>query len=64
MVLNEDCLTITGFEGYCVARATHSVSHGTWYFEVKFISQPSGSHTRIGWSQADGNIFTFVAEKT
>ncbi|VDM57953.1 unnamed protein product [Angiostrongylus costaricensis] len=44
-------LTVTGFEGYRVARATHAVAKGTWYFEVNFLKQPEGSHVRIGWSQ-------------
>lgn len=35
-----------------MARATHSVSHGRWFFEVEFVSQPSDSHIRIGWAQA------------
>uniref|UniRef100_A0A183HFV4 B30.2/SPRY domain-containing protein n=1 Tax=Onchocerca flexuosa TaxID=387005 RepID=A0A183HFV4_9BILA len=50
--LSEDRLSVSGFEGYSVIRATHSVSHGTWYFEVIFTAQPPGSHIRIGWSQA------------
>ncbi|VDN31587.1 unnamed protein product [Gongylonema pulchrum] len=50
--LSEDRLSVSGFEGYCVARATHPVSHGTWYFEVIFTAQPPDSHIRIGWSQA------------
>ncbi|VDK43076.1 unnamed protein product [Anisakis simplex] len=52
--LSEDRLSLTGFEGYCVARATHAVAHGTWYYEVMFTSQPANSHIRIGWSQALG----------
>ncbi|ULU07593.1 hypothetical protein L5515_015076 [Caenorhabditis briggsae] len=43
--------TITGFEGYAMARASHGVSKGTWYFEVNFDEQPEDSHIRIGWSQ-------------
>ncbi|VDD91755.1 unnamed protein product [Enterobius vermicularis] len=50
--LSDDRLTVTGFEGYRVARATHSVSHGSWHYEVTFVSQPEDSHIRIGWSQA------------
>ncbi|KAI1727461.1 set1/Ash2 histone methyltransferase complex subunit ash-2 [Ditylenchus destructor] len=49
--LSDDRFTITGFEGYSMARATHGVSRGSWYFEIDFVSQPSDSHTRIGWSQ-------------
>uniref|UniRef100_A0A915BW96 B30.2/SPRY domain-containing protein n=1 Tax=Parascaris univalens TaxID=6257 RepID=A0A915BW96_PARUN len=50
--LSDDRLAVTGFEGYCIARATHAVSHGTWYYEVVFTSQPPESHIRIGWSQS------------
>ncbi|KJH47899.1 hydroxyacylglutathione hydrolase [Dictyocaulus viviparus] len=49
--VSDDQLTVTGFEGYRVARATHAVAKGTWYFEVNFLKQPEGSHVRIGWSQ-------------
>nr|CDJ88057.1 SPla RYanodine receptor SPRY and Beta-lactamase domain containing protein [Haemonchus contortus] len=49
--VSDDQLTVTGFEGYRVARATHSVAKGTWYFEVNFLKQPDDSHIRIGWSQ-------------
>ncbi|WKX94959.1 hypothetical protein Q1695_011870 [Nippostrongylus brasiliensis] len=49
--VSDDQLTVTGFEGYRVARATHSVAKGTWYFEVNFLKQPEDSHIRIGWSQ-------------
>uniref|UniRef100_A0A914ES74 B30.2/SPRY domain-containing protein n=1 Tax=Acrobeloides nanus TaxID=290746 RepID=A0A914ES74_9BILA len=56
--LESDKLTITGFEGYAVARATHSVSHGKWYYEVEFYRQSKETssspeaHVRIGWAQA------------
>uniref|UniRef100_A0A8R1HWG1 B30.2/SPRY domain-containing protein n=1 Tax=Caenorhabditis japonica TaxID=281687 RepID=A0A8R1HWG1_CAEJA len=43
--------SVTGFEGYAMARASHGVSKGTWYFEVYFDDQPDDSHVRIGWSQ-------------
>ncbi|CAB3403842.1 unnamed protein product [Caenorhabditis bovis] len=46
------CWLVTGHEGYAMARATHGVTKGTWYFEVKFEEQPAESHIRIGWSQA------------
>jgi len=49
--LAEDRLTVTGDQGYVVARSTHSVMYGKWYFEVEFLSQPEGSHARIGWCQ-------------
>lgn len=34
-----------------MARATHSVSYGRWYYEVELLSQPGDSHIRIGWAQ-------------
>ncbi|CAJ0565655.1 unnamed protein product, partial [Mesorhabditis spiculigera] len=49
--MHDDQMTVTGHEGYCVARASHSVAKGTWYFEVNFLKQPGESHVRIGWSQ-------------
>uniref|UniRef100_A0A914ECQ1 B30.2/SPRY domain-containing protein n=1 Tax=Acrobeloides nanus TaxID=290746 RepID=A0A914ECQ1_9BILA len=58
--LGSDLLTITGNEGYSTALATHSVSHGKWYYEVEFLRQPpvlvpmaatDTSHIRIGWAQ-------------
>jgi Set1/Ash2 histone methyltransferase complex subunit ASH2 len=52
--LGDDRMTVTGFEGYSVVRATHGVSQGTFYFEVNFYSQPVNSHVRIGWSQSLG----------
>ena len=52
--LAADLLTMTGDAGYCVARATHSIMYGKWYYEVELIEQPPGSHTRIGWAQSDG----------
>lgn len=54
--VSDDQLTVTGFEGYRVARATHSVAKGTWYFEVNFLKQPEDSHVRIGWSQPLGEL--------
>ncbi|CAI2328353.1 unnamed protein product [Caenorhabditis sp. 36 PRJEB53466] len=42
---------VTGFEGYAMARASHGISKGTWYFEVNFDEQPGNSAIRIGWSQ-------------
>ncbi|CAA19468.1 B30.2/SPRY domain-containing protein [Caenorhabditis elegans] len=48
--------SITGFEGYSMARASHGVSKGTWYFEVNFDDQPDDSHIRIGWSQSYASL--------
>uniref|UniRef100_A0AC34QCP0 B30.2/SPRY domain-containing protein n=1 Tax=Panagrolaimus sp. JU765 TaxID=591449 RepID=A0AC34QCP0_9BILA len=49
--LSEDRLSVTGDQGYIVARGTHPVMFGKWYFEVEFLEQPEGSHARIGWGQ-------------
>ncbi|GMT16788.1 hypothetical protein PFISCL1PPCAC_8085, partial [Pristionchus fissidentatus] len=49
--LSDDHLSITGHEGYSVARATHSVAAGKWYFEVQFTKAPPDSAVRIGWAQ-------------
>ncbi|KAI6174635.1 B30.2/SPRY domain-containing protein [Aphelenchoides bicaudatus] len=49
--LDSDGLTVTGNGGYAMARATHPVSYGRWYYEVEFLTQPGDSHIRIGWAQ-------------
>ncbi|KAH8865739.1 Set1/Ash2 histone methyltransferase complex subunit ASH2 [Schistosoma japonicum] len=54
--VHESQLSVTGEKGYCMARATHSVNSGTWYFEAAITDQPEGSATRIGWSQMYGNL--------
>ncbi|CAF1162961.1 unnamed protein product [Rotaria sordida] len=56
--LNDDRLTITGDKGYCSVRSTHSVSHGTWYYEVTITSMLSDTATRIGWAQHLANLQT------
>uniref|UniRef100_A0A915MGI9 Zinc finger PHD-type domain-containing protein n=1 Tax=Meloidogyne javanica TaxID=6303 RepID=A0A915MGI9_MELJA len=52
LILDADNLTLTGCDGYSSVRATHSVGHGKWYFEMEFLSQPGDSHVRVGWAQA------------
>lgn len=52
--LTEDRLQVTGEKGYSVIRATHGVSEGAYFYEVKFLDQPEPSHARIGWSQSLG----------
>lgn len=32
--LSSDRMSVTGDKGYCMARASHGVRHGTWYYEV------------------------------
>ncbi|KAG8190783.1 hypothetical protein JTE90_005819 [Oedothorax gibbosus] len=54
--VSEDRLSITGEKGYCMARATHGVNRGTWYFECTIDDFPDGAATRLGWSQALANL--------
>eukprot|EP01147_Barroeca_monosierra_P010685 gene10685-2784_t len=63
--LAHDSLTITGYKGYAMARATQGVARGHWYYEVelgigntendtqKETRQP---HWRIGWAQRHGAL--------
>ena len=37
-----------------MAKATHGVWEGHWYFEV--VLNQSVGHTRIGWSQISGDL--------
>ncbi|XP_046859860.1 set1/Ash2 histone methyltransferase complex subunit ASH2-like [Xenia sp. Carnegie-2017] len=54
--MSEDRLSVTGDKGYSMARATHGVNRGNWFFEVTVEDMPAGSASRIGWSQLYGNL--------
>ncbi|KAL5018512.1 hypothetical protein ScPMuIL_004234 [Solemya velum] len=54
--ISDERLTVTGEKGYSMVRATHGVHHGGWYFEVSVDEMPTDTATRIGWSQALGNL--------
>ncbi|XP_076326631.1 set1/Ash2 histone methyltransferase complex subunit ASH2-like isoform X9 [Tachypleus tridentatus] len=54
--ISDDRLSVTGEKGYCMVRATHGVKKGTWYFECTIEDMAEGSATRLGWSQALGNL--------
>ena len=43
-----------GYRGYRMVRATHGVSSGSWYFEVRVNTPLNGEdgHTRLGWCAA------------
>ncbi|XP_063995208.1 set1/Ash2 histone methyltransferase complex subunit ASH2 isoform X2 [Diachasmimorpha longicaudata] len=56
MKVSEDRLAVTGDKGYCMVRATHSVSRGTWYWEASIEEMPEGSATRLGWGQDYANL--------
>ena len=63
---------VTGTKFYCSARATHSVSRGSWYFEIKvniapyslflpcsllqIVELPDGAALRVGWAQKNANL--------
>lgn len=53
--LSGDRLTVTGTTGggggYRMARASHGVSAGCWYWECAVASdRPAGCHYRVGWA--------------
>lgn len=54
--VSEDRLSVTGEKGYCMIRATHGVSRGSWYFEARITDMPEGSATRIGFAQQFSNL--------
>lgn len=54
--LSDDRLTVMGDKGYSMIRATHGVTHGSWYFEVCVKEKPNSSALRIGWAQSLANI--------
>jgi Set1/Ash2 histone methyltransferase complex subunit ASH2 len=54
--INEDRLAVTGEKGYCMARSTHYVTRGSWYWEATIEEMPDGSATRIGWGQEYANL--------
>ncbi|CAF0719420.1 unnamed protein product [Brachionus calyciflorus] len=54
--LSDDRTCVTGEKGYSMVRATHGVSHGSWYFEVTIKEKPSNSALRIGWAQKLANL--------
>lgn len=52
----EDRLSVTGEKGYCMARATHFVTRGRWYWEATVEDMPEGSACRLGWGQEYANL--------
>ena len=51
-------LTAIGYKGYRMVRATHGVSDGCYYYEVK-VGAPlndEDGHVRIGWSTEAGDV--------
>ncbi|KAG4068241.1 hypothetical protein HA402_007761 [Bradysia odoriphaga] len=54
--ISEDRLAVTGDKGYCMVRASHFVTRGSWYFEVTIEEMPEGAATRLGWGQEYANL--------
>ncbi|BES94398.1 SPRY [Nesidiocoris tenuis] len=54
--VSEERLSVTGDKGYCMVRSTHSVSRGSWYFEVTVKDMKDGSASRLGWAQEYANL--------
>ncbi|XP_055547342.1 set1/Ash2 histone methyltransferase complex subunit ASH2 isoform X1 [Wyeomyia smithii] len=54
--VSEDRLAVTGEKGYCMARATHYVTRGCWYWEATVEEMPEGSACRLGWGQEYANL--------
>ncbi|XP_022825231.1 set1/Ash2 histone methyltransferase complex subunit ASH2 isoform X2 [Spodoptera litura] len=54
--ISEDRLAVTGDRGYCMVRATHGVSRGSWYWEVCVEEMPEGAATRLGWGRRYANL--------
>ncbi|KAJ3276318.1 Set1/Ash2 histone methyltransferase complex subunit ASH2 [Terramyces sp. JEL0728] len=49
-----DRLTVSNDKGYRMAKASHGVWEGYWYYEVVLTSD--AGNTRIGWSQISGDL--------
>lgn len=54
--ISEDRLSVTGEKGYCMARCTHFVTKGSWYWEATIDEMPEGSATRLGFGQEYANL--------
>jgi hypothetical protein len=46
----EHRLTVRGFKGYRMVRATHGVTEGDWYFEATVLPHEADGAVRLGWS--------------
>ena len=46
---------VTNDKGYRLAKSSHGVWEGTWYFEV-LVENSLNGHVRIGWSQISGDL--------
>ncbi|KAI9013135.1 hypothetical protein BC832DRAFT_590094 [Gaertneriomyces semiglobifer] len=57
MIISDACTTVTTEKGYRMAKATHGVWEGAYYYEAR-INEPSlaSGNVRIGWSQISGDL--------
>jgi Set1/Ash2 histone methyltransferase complex subunit ASH2 len=58
ITLGEHLTSAVGHKGYRMVRATHGVSSGSWYFEVR-VGEPlhgEDGHTRLGWCTEMGEL--------
>ncbi|KAI8803405.1 hypothetical protein BJ742DRAFT_908305 [Cladochytrium replicatum] len=49
-----DGAVVSNDGGYRMAKSSHGVWEGTWYLEMKIVSQKG--NTRLGWSQINGDL--------
>ncbi|KAJ1941005.1 transcription factor, contains a PHD finger motif [Linderina macrospora] len=56
-VIESDRLTVWNDKGYRMAKASHGVETGAWYFEVDVLEPVRPEYNlRIGWSQISGEL--------
>jgi hypothetical protein len=49
-------LVMRSSKGYRMARATHGVREGTFYFEVEVVRLGASGHLRVGWATPRGEL--------
>ncbi|RKP36393.1 concanavalin A-like lectin/glucanase domain-containing protein [Dimargaris cristalligena] len=52
--IGDDNLTVTNDKGYRMAKASHGVVEGAWYYEGTLVN--SQGAVRMGWSQISGDL--------
>ncbi|KAJ2743035.1 transcription factor, contains a PHD finger motif [Coemansia sp. BCRC 34301] len=56
-VIESDRLTVWNDKGYRMAKASHGVETGAWYFEVNVLEPVRPEYNlRVGWSQISGEL--------
>ncbi|KAJ2326929.1 transcription factor, contains a PHD finger motif, partial [Coemansia sp. RSA 2673] len=56
-VIESDRLTVWNDKGYRMAKASHGVETGAWYFEVDVLEPVRPEYNlRVGWSQISGEL--------